>query len=464
MTRVADTQSDGEALILDPYRPYASMLIQRLYLNHGIRTVCLHRDWRDRLLLEGRHPALRSQAVSAHYMITDMPLEAVAQRLGRRHRIVGVLPYEEGMVAPLAAIAAHLGLSWAQPGVIEAFTDKFALKTLLAQGDPHLRLNVFAPATSAEDVLRIVQEHHLERFVLKPNSGSGNHQVAFFEADTDPARLQEYFAAADGKVLLEEFLEGPEFWVNGQMDEVGVPTVVGIGQYYRTSHNGIQNLEVGSYSVQPSDPRFALLRQYAEQVMRASGLRRSPFHLEAIFDGKGPCLVEVGARFCGELGAVLDMYHHGPQVDLIDAAAHYYVTSKPYGPLALDWNRVDRSWVGSATGTSDYDQRIVRVEGVDVLDASPNVAFWIKRPEPGDYVQRTTSLTTRAWALTLRGELREDPKAVIDWTRATVRMRGTESDTWTRAQKIPLYKGVLQKVWASRPRPYEAAAVVRPLR
>ena len=54
MSPWAVPESQGEALILDPYRPYAQLLIQRLYLNHGIRTVCLHRNWRERLLLEGR--------------------------------------------------------------------------------------------------------------------------------------------------------------------------------------------------------------------------------------------------------------------------------------------------------------------------------------------------------------------------------------------------------------------------
>ncbi|MCB0921998.1 MAG: hypothetical protein KDC08_09335, partial [Actinobacteria bacterium] len=137
------TERRVEAVILDPYRPYALLMIERLYHQFGIRTVCLHQDWRTRLLLEGRHRQLRSSAVSAHYMVGDLGWDRVAQILRARHNIVGVLPYEEGMVRPLAELAGLLGLSWAQPDVLPAFRDKQALKALVVRNDPSIRMNAF---------------------------------------------------------------------------------------------------------------------------------------------------------------------------------------------------------------------------------------------------------------------------------------------------------------------------------
>lgn len=453
-----------EAVILDPYRPYASMLIQRLYDRHGIRTVCLHSTWRERLLLEGRLPVLRSKAVSAHYMVAGLDWRTVAQRLARHHSIVGVLPYEEGMVRPLTIIAEELGLSWSQPHVQYAFRDKFALKQLVSRNDPRIRLNAFARVRTVDDVQEVVRTHDLQRYVLKPNSGSGNQNVAFFDHDAPVRDVSDYLAQVDSDVLLEEYVTGPEFWVNGQMDAEGVPTVVGIGRYYRIQDNDVENLEVGSYSVQPHEPVFGPLRDYAESVMRATGLRRSPFHLEAIVDDSGPCLVEVAARLCGELGTLLDMRHHGPQLDLIDIAAHYYVSDRPLGPVPLDWERVGRSWVATVTGVSPHDQRLVKVEGVTEVEQSRSFLFWIKRPAPGDFVHRTQSLTTRAWSVTVRGDLQTDPRDAIDGVRSTIRLHGTGDGELDLREKWPMYRGVAAKMWASRPRPYEGKALLRPLR
>ena len=452
-----------EVVILDPYRPYAHMLIQRLYERHGIRTVCLHSGWRERLLLEGRFPVLRSKAVSAHYMVDDLDWRTIARRLAKHHSIVGVLPYEEGMVRPLTIIAEELGLSWSQPQVQYAFRDKFALKRLVKENAPGVRLNAFARVRTVDDVHSVVLAHDLQRYVLKPNSGSGNQNVAFFDHDASSREVSDYLANVGCDVLMEEYVTGPEFWVNGQMDADGVPTVVGIGRYYRIHDNGVENLEVGSYSVQPSDPLFAPLRDYAESVMTATGLRRSPFHLEAIVDEQGPCLVEVAARLCGELGTLLDMRHHGPQLNLIDIAAHYYVSDRPLVPLPLDWARVSRSWVATATGVSRHDQRLVRVEGVGEVEQSSSFLFWIKQPAAGDFVHRTTSLTTRAWAAAVGGGQQTDPRHAIDTVRATIRLHGTGDGELDLRQRWPMYRGVAGKIWASRPRPYEAKALLRPL-
>ena len=452
------------AVIMDPYGPYAALLIDRLYRNHGVTTICLHTDWKARLRSEGKSRILRSPAVAAHYMITDPDWASIAQSLARRHHIVGVLPYEEGTVAPLSALAAHLGLSWAQPEVQQALRDKNALKELVARNNPTIRLNVFRKVATAEEAMDVVRDHDLHRFVLKPNDGSGNNNVAFFDSDVDIAVLREYFADGSSEVLLEEFIQGQEFWVNGQMDAAGQPTVVGIGRYFRTHRNNIENLQVGSMSVDPSDPRFEPLRDYACSAMSAVGLRRSPFHLELIIDARGPCLVEVGGRLCGELGALRDMAHHGPQLDLIEVAAHYYVSDEPLGPLPLDWERVRSFWIAVATGDSTRDQRLVRVEGTEEVQASPHFLFWIKKPAPSDFVWRTTSLTTRAWAVALAGSHDLSPRETIDWARQTVRLHGADDQAWSLADKWPMYEGLMNKAWVSRPRWYEMRALMQPLK
>lgn len=450
----------AEAVILDPYRPYALMMIEHLHRRHGVRTICLHSDWKTRILLEGRHPVLRSPAVSAHYMVGPSDWQRIAARLRTHHHVVGVLPYEEGMVAPLAHLAEMLNLSWAQPAVLPAFRDKAALKTLIARNDPAVRLNVFAAVRDAVDVAEVLATHRLDRYVLKPNDGSGNNDVAFFDKASGPEEVATYFDNVRGPVLMEEFVNGPEYWVNGQVDEAGEPMIQGIGTYLRVNQNGVRNLEIASMSVAPSEPVFSQLHDYAEAVMRATGLRRSPFHLEAIVDERGPCLVEVGARFCGELGVLVDQYQHCDRRDFVDMACHYYVSQNHYPAPPLDWARYSSRCLATVTGTSPHAQRLVQVDGVREVESSPHFVFWVKRPQAGDHVDRTTSLTTRAWSVVVQAANETELLEVVGWARSTIVLRGTANGPWPLRTRMPMYRGLASKVWSSRPRLYQARALV----
>jgi hypothetical protein len=449
-----------EAVILDPYRPYALLMIERLYERFGIRTVCLHQDWRTRLLLEGRHRQLRSPAVSAHYMVGELGWDRAAQILRTRHHVAGVLPYEEGMVKPLSDLAELLGLSWAQPDVLPVFRDKRALKAMVLSNDPSIRMNAFTHVTTTEEVVAFADARHLRRFVLKPNDGSGNNDVAFFDTPVDPTAVAAYVRRHSGPVLMEEFIEGPEYWVNGQMDSHGEPFVQAVGSYMRIDSNGVRNLEIGSTALPTGDPHFPVLVQYAQDVMRATGLRRSPFHLEAIVDDRGPCLVEVGARLCGDEGVLLDQWQHGLGMELIDMACHYYVSDTPRPTPDLDWTHYDSHVAGTATGTSPDDQRLITVEGLRDVEVSPHFLWWIKRPGPGDHVQKTQSLTSRAWSVALWADSPTGLSDAICWSHRTIALSGTAQPGWTWGQRAPMYRGLAGKVWSSRPRLYEARALL----
>ena len=143
-----------------------------------------------------------------------------------------------------------------------------------------------------DEVANWRRAHGIGRFV-PPNDGSGNVNVAILDADVSDAEVAGLLESASGGGAGRGVTDGDEHWVDGQIDAAGKVAVTGIGRYQRGLANGRTNLE---FAPPPSPPRkrnFAALRDYATAVMSASGLRRSPFHLEAIVDDSGPCLVEV---------------------------------------------------------------------------------------------------------------------------------------------------------------------------
>ena len=70
--------------------------------------------------------------MSASYLVEGRSPEEVAEQMRRGHRVVAaVVPHAEPTVLGLGRVAELLELPWAQPGVLERFRDKHALKSFL---------------------------------------------------------------------------------------------------------------------------------------------------------------------------------------------------------------------------------------------------------------------------------------------------------------------------------------------
>ena len=313
----------GEIVLIDPVHPYAVAFLERAR-RRGLGTVCL---WSDAAVRAGAwaYPALRSEAVTAHVEVDldEAGLAAVAAVLRRHHRVVAVVPHCEPVLAPSTTLAHLLGLSWAQPEVLRLFRDKHALKAAVAAAPDAPRVNVTALVTSVDQVREVMAAHGLDRVVVKPNDGYGNVRIGFFDTGTDDADIAAHLAGSPVPMLLEEYLEGEEFFVDGQVDALGRAVVVSVGTYRRECHNGRLNVETGARTVRTSEEHFDAVAAYARRVVEATGVRRTPFHLEAKVDQQGPCLIEVAARLVGGDGVVEDSWLH--RTDFVDEALRQYL-------------------------------------------------------------------------------------------------------------------------------------------
>jgi len=440
-----------EAVLLNPYQFYADRFIERLYEEHGIRTVALHSDWRTRLIRQPRQTVLNSRAIAAHYMVPTAGIEALAPLLRRRHDIVAALPHDEGAVAPLVRLARELGVGWAEQPVLTVVDSKRAVKAFIRAADPTIRLNQVASVSNAREVSDWVRATGVRRFVLKPDAGSGNRGVAFFAADPlDEQAVHAYFAHHAAPTLVEEFVGGSEYWVNGQCDSTGRPMVTGIGVYDRRDVNGKENVEVGSRTIPRNHPASATLTDYAARVLTALDLRCSPFHLEAKIDDRGPCLIEVATRLGGEKIVATDSWQLG--VDLIDLAVDDYVNLDRTEDPVLDVARYDSHPIVAINGTATRRDKIARIDGIDDVETMPGFLLWIKKPKVGNTVVPTRDLVANPWSVYFWGE---DDRALDAATRRvhdTMRLVGASEATRV-GQRWPLAKERLARYWGARPRP-----------
>ena len=392
-------------VVVDPVGTYPRHLLGFLGGKLGKAAVAVftsearHRLWRDKWSHElGR------------FVVDELPATslrgaaAAARRILARHgRVEGVVPWDEETVLLGARLSEHLGLDWNSLRVMERCRDKAVMKAWLRRAGT-VRVNASAVVRDREGALRFQRRVGRWPVVVKPTAGSGSEHVSF-PADEgtllrDCERVRQ---AGSGRVLLEEYVGGDELVVNGIVDARSDLLVTDVWRYDRRTVDGVPNLFWLTDRIATHDPRFAQVGTYAAAVVEALGLRRAPIHMEVKVDDRGPCLIEVGARFSGGNLPVLASKLHGR--DLIELAACQYLADVPLRADDLDRRRYDRldARVVHGVQTRELD-RIEVVHGVATVEALPSFDQLARLRAVGQRAPRTRDYDTAAWELSLLHE------------------------------------------------------------
>jgi hypothetical protein len=203
------------------------------------------------------------------------------------------------------------------------------------------------------------------------------------------------------EILMEEYIGGTEYFVNGQTDAAGNVFVVAVFEYLRGTVNGRQNIDLETTQVRHGTQLFDTITSYAEKILHAARLTRSPFHLELKVDEHGPCLIEVAARLAGHGNGLLCGELHGPQLDVIDWAAHYYLGTRDYGAPPLDWSRYNSQATRYVHGIALKRERLYELDGIAEVEALPEFYGWVQKPVVGMRVARTVDCLSMPWSLIL---------------------------------------------------------------
>lgn len=401
----------SSVLVQDPQHPYAVHLIQHVHRRYGHRAVCFFTDRRRRAVHERSYPALGTATVEATYDVALHELETFAERVRSRHDIVGILPFNEETLLPSSQLADWLGVGSNPIDTIRRYRDKYALKELIRLRRPDIRMNQSRLVESVDDVF-VGGAAPFERYVLKPNDGWGNRDVAYFGPQTPRARdtVAAYLQRMKRRpIVMEEFVDGHEYFVNGQVGASGEIDVVAVFRYERVHANGRSDIDCETWRVSRSDPAFAKLSGYVCEVIAASGLVRSPFHVEVKMDASGPCLIEAAARLAGNGNVFVCNALHGGALDLFDAAAHGYLSSEPYGRLPTDWERYEATTAVYVHGIATRRERIYALRGVDEVERLPEFRGWVQKPAIGDRVVPTVSSLAAPWCALLMVPSGDEP-------------------------------------------------------
>jgi glutathione synthase/RimK-type ligase-like ATP-grasp enzyme len=385
-------------LIFDPQHDYALALMDRLKETDSARPIFIYTDTRSEFYNRSVWPQVRNRDAAATFYLDRSSEQEIVAAINKQFTVVGVVPYYEKALLPAARLLDHLQIDWNSPEVLRRFRDKGGLKDHLRSRG--VQVNSTRLVHTAAEVLA---QPLPPKYVIKPNDGFANRDVGFFDSATQPAQIEAYFAAQMGDpCLLEAFLEGPEYAINGQMDHTGQAHIVNIIRYERTADNDIKNLYHRTHHVRRSDPEFAAIAAYITQLMQETDLVRCPFHAEIMLTAQGPSLIEVGARLGGSHYAHMANEVHGEGFDIFALAAHYYLHATPYTGSMGNWEHYDSVAAIHVDARVSITQVLYELQGIRELEALPEFRSWAVKPAPGDTLRRTVDLLTVPYAFRLQ--------------------------------------------------------------
>ena len=311
-------------LILDPAADYPVAMMKFL-AGAGRQAIAVHTD--PGRYLAWRHmyePQLGAMVVD-NYLLEDFPnLEALAHQIEQDwpFPLEGVIPWDEWSTELGARLGELLGIRWNPAEVVHRFRNKAAMKRHLRENS-RLRVNMSMVVTSEEEATEFQRSLGTWPVVVKPSEGAGSRSV-FFAHDTDQLvrGCHDVFQAGSGEVLLEEYVGGNEYVVNGIVDAHQGVLVTDVWAYDKRPANGLPNVYFQTIKVSTHRAEYLPLCEYAAAVVQCLGLKRAPIHMELKMDERGPCLIEVGARFAGGNQPMLASHLHGRSLFEL-AACHY---------------------------------------------------------------------------------------------------------------------------------------------
>ena len=402
-------------LIIDPVGSYAAQIME--FVNRlELEGIAIFTSRPRVAVWEHKWKHLVGERVVATYLAEDRDLKELAAEIDRDfpEGFAGLIPWDEFSVVFSAKLAEYLDLGWNSPQVMERFRDKYVMKAWLRKQGT-VRINASRVVKNAEEALSFQEELGTWPVVVKPSGGAGAMGVYFASNHGELLRYCQRVLAEDlGDVLLEEYLGGEEFAVNGLVDREGDFLITDIWLYDRRASHGIPNLYYQTIKMSTKDPAFGPLTRYAADVVEALGLTRSPVHMEVKADGRGPCLIEVGARFAGGDQPVLASKLHGRS--LFELATCHYLADLPLSTREVSYERYDQCEARILSGIQPVEiPRVEEVHGVEEVEQLPSFAGFGSLRLPGMSVPVTRDLDTKSYEVYL---MHPDPRQIEHDARA----------------------------------------------
>ncbi|WP_330306315.1 MULTISPECIES: ATP-grasp domain-containing protein [unclassified Streptomyces] len=364
-------------LLIESNTTGTGRLFARRAAQRGVEPVLLCAD-------PGRYPYAAEDGLRTVTVDTadEAALWMAVSELAGEAPIAGVLTSSEYYVPTAAAVAARLGLPGPEAEAVRACRDKSEQRRILAGagvGVPGFAVvDEVVGAVAAAEACRLP-------VVVKPVQGSGSlgvrlcadaGEVAEHARTLLAATVNERGVAAPRRILVEEYLSGPEFSV----EVFGTQAVVTVAKHVGPLPVFV---EVG-HDVPASLPAEAerALRETAVRAVEALGLGWGAAHVEMRLESTGAKVIEVNPRLAG--GMIPELVRRACGIDLVLAQVLSALGETPelergvYARASIRFLTAERD--GILTHAGALDETVARARAV------PNVVDAVVYRVPGEPV------------------------------------------------------------------------------
>ena len=320
----------------------------------------------------------------------DIVNEETMLKIARDEHVDGVIhPCSEVSMAVMGRINDELGLSGISREQAICATNKHLMRKAFEKGNAPSPKSILAQ--DAEDAWSRLQNEFDTNAILKPSRNSGSRGIAKVSRNMDKGDFIRAYDEAlsesrDHSVLIEQFIEGPEFSIEMIVwqGEIHVLTVTdkkttGAPHFVELGHN-----QPSCFSATDVET----LKAAAVAGVRALGVNNCACHAEAkLMNGKA-YLMEVGARLGGDFIST-ELTHLSTGIDMVAAAIDVALGVEPDLSAKEEPKGVCIRYFCPKPG------KLVSISNTEVLN-NPHVYLWEIYPKEGDVIPPVTSSLSRS--------------------------------------------------------------------
>ncbi|GEB49311.1 MULTISPECIES: pyridoxal-phosphate dependent enzyme [Streptomyces] len=260
--------------------------------------------------------------------------------------------------------------------------------------------------------------------VVKPADGSGSQDVRWCpDQATAVAHAARVLAVTEnvrgqrsaGRVLVEEFVDGPEYSVEmfctgGKAVCVGVTgrTTTPLPHFVETGHLFPASLPAA---------RQAELAEAARQALKTVGFEYGPAHVETRLTAVGPVVIEINGRLAG--GMIPELVRAATGIDLLEQQ----VRAAAGLPVHLEAHRARHA--GLRFLTAPEAGRLVAVTGTAAAERVPGVLAVVVTGAPGRAVRPPRDAYDRLGHVIAAGDTEREVETALATAAALLRVETT---------------------------------------
>ena len=339
----------------------------------------------------------------------------------RAYQIDGIMTLASDMpMQAVATVCEELGLIGITPQTALNATNKAEMRMCFKAHD--VPIPEFYIVSELDEFMEATK-HFTTKFIIKPADNSGNRGVKLITDIADEKVLIQAFNyskkySRDGRVLLEEYMEGDEFSVE-TMSVDGVCHVIqvtdkltsGAPYFVEMGHTQpsmfaedikMRIAEVAKAGIKAIIPSAsAPINVVLVKILsRASAVGHGPSHTEIKLTSTGPKIVEIGARLGGDC-ITTHLVPLSTGINMVEA--NIRIALGEYTDLKSRFNRgAAIRFIQSSVGV------IKSIKGIDAVKKDSNVIEFVLLKRVGDKISEIRNSLDRIGYVITQGNTREE--------------------------------------------------------